>query len=324
MRTVQVGMVLVVLVALGLVGLNILLARFVRAEVRPKKIIKSLTRSAEISLEKRRTRQEAVRLLHRNNLKPTLIDLLEIKLIDKPNLRKLIPFMDMKLLLLVECLIVGISFQGLSGIFVFPPTTAVMAILVAGVPIMILDLIGRYHASKIRRRLCDFVSCVGRWLAVKEDLVFAFEKSAPMMEEPLSSYLKEMVIQIKMGVPPENALDYLALKIDSAHFRDFVINVKGNLKCRGDIRRLITILEKQFYEIEKEYIRRNISSSGDRILLYVIAAFSLILCLYMLLLVPSARQFYTETTVGKIIMMVFGLLFGGGTVLFSMFSKNKS
>ena len=60
------------------------------------------------------------------------------------------------------------------------------------------------------------------------------------------------------------------------------------------------------------------------ILLYVIAAVSLVLCLYMLVLVPEARAFYTETIPGKVIMMIFGLLFGGGTVLFSMFSKNKS
>ena len=316
--------VVVVAVALVMLGLNIMLMRFASRVIHPKRIFKALTRSAEIAYDKRRTRQEAVRLLHRNNLKPNFVDLLEIKLIDKPNIRRVIPFMNLKLLLLLECLVAGVSFQMLSGIFVFPPTTAVMSILVAGVPIMILDVIGRFHSTKIRRRLCDFVSCIGRWLAVKEDLIFAFEKTAPMMEEPLSSYLKELVVQIKMGVPPENSLDYLALKIDSPHFRDFVVNVKGNLKCKGDIRRLISILERQFYELEKEYVRRNISSSGDRILLYVIAAFSLVLCLYMLLMVPAARQFYTESTFGKIIMMAFGLLFGGGTIMFSMFSKTKS
>lgn len=310
--------------AVGLFGLNVLLVWLIRNSINPFNLLKNLSKSADTAYQKRRTRQEAVRLLHRNNLKPTMVDMLEIKLIDKPNLRKFLPFMDIKLLILFSLLVFCLSFYALSGVFVYPPTTAVMALLVAGVPMMILDLIGRYNTSKIRRRLCDFVSCIGRWLAVKEDLIFAFEKSAPMMEEPLRSYLKEMVIQIKMGVSPENALDFLALKVDSPHFRDFVVNVKGNLKCRGDIRRLISVLERQFYELEKEYIRRNISSSGDRALLYVIAAISLILCLYMLILVPEARRFYTETGGGRIIMMLFGLLFGGGTVLFSMFSNTKT
>ncbi|MEI6132389.1 MAG: type II secretion system F family protein [Bacillota bacterium] len=317
-------MFIILILAVLLLGLNAYVIFRIKDFLNPKVLLAKLTRAAEVAYDKRRIRQEAVRLLHRNNLKPSKMDLLEIKFIDKTNLRRILPFINLKLIVVLELFIVGVAFQLLLSIFVFPPTTLVMSFLIAGVPIMALDLIGRYNSTKVRRRLCDFVSCIGRWIAVKEDLVYAFEKSAPMMEEPLASYLQEMVVQIKMGVSPENALDYLALKIDNSHFKDFVINVKGNLKCKGDIRSLIRILERQFYEIEKEYTRRNISSSSDRILLYVIATFSLLLCLYMLMIVPTAREFYTESNLGRIIMMWFGVVFGGGTVLFSMFSKPKT
>ena len=67
-----------------------------------------------------------------------------------------------------------------------------------------------------------------------------------------------MIIQVNRGVEPLEAISMLEMKVDNPQFRDFIVNIKQNVKHRGEIRKLLSNLEEQFYKIEEEYNRRKI------------------------------------------------------------------
>ena len=82
-----------------------------------------------------------------------------------------------------------------------------------------------------RRKLAYFVSILVRWVAVKDDIIYAFEKSMDSgLSEPLRSYVRDMVIQARNGMDPLVAMDILRIKVDNEQFSDFILNIKQNYK----------------------------------------------------------------------------------------------
>jgi len=232
-------MFIILILAVLLLGLNAYVIFRIKDFLNPKVLLAKLTRAAEVAYDKRRIRQEAVRLLHRNNLKPSKMDLLEIKFIDKTNLRRILPFINLKLIVVLELFIVGVAFQLLLSIFVFPPTTLVMSFLIAGVPIMALDLIGRYNSTKVRRRLCDFVSCIGRWIAVKEDLVYRYMGLERLTISCINLNANSMVVRFSPQLEARNILRLLEL-------RTIILIFSKSMFIFRPIRQLVLLLARQY------------------------------------------------------------------------------
>jgi len=238
---------------------------------------------------------------------------IELYLIDKSNIRHYIPFMNFYLLIFISVLIFTLSFGSVYRILFFVPSTAVVCLLFSLIPIFILDLMGRYNSEKIRRKLAEFVSVLNRWCAVKEDIFFAFEKSIDSgIGEPLRTFIRDMVIQVNRGIGPLEALDILQMKVDNVQFRDFIINIKQSIRHRGDIRKLLTNLENQFYKIEEEYNRRRISTYKDRLLIYFVMFAVLFIGYYFLKFNPKVEQFYLGTFQGKSLLTLFCILYVSG------------
>jgi hypothetical protein len=121
-----------------------------------------------------------------------------------------------------------------------------------------------------------------------------------------------MVIQVTRGIEPVEALEILQMKVDNPQFRDFVINVRQNLKYRGDIRKLLAKLEDQFYKIEEEYNRRRISTYRDRLLIYFVMFAVLFAGFVFLRMNPQVESYYLKTFAGKSLLTLFSLLYAGG------------
>ena len=128
---------------------------------------------------------------------------------------------------------------------------------------------------------------------MKEDIFYAFEKCIDSgIGEPLNTFIRDMVIQVNRGISPMDALSILQMKVDNYQFRDFIINIKQNVKHRGDIKKLLDNLEVQFYKIEEEYNRRKISTYRDRLTIYFIMFLVLLTGYLFLKINPEVESFY--------------------------------
>jgi len=236
----------------------------------------------------------------------TILEKLELSCIVKSNIRRYIPFMNIYILTGISALIFVSVFKPVNRMLGFLPSSVIISGIIAITPFFALDLLSRYNSEKVRKMLSEFISVLNRWCSVREDIMYAFEKSLDShIGEPLQTFVKDMVIQVNRGIDASEALDMLGRKVDSPHFTDFIVNVKQCLKSRGDTVKLLSNLESQFYRIEEEYNRRRISTYKDRMILYVIM-FSVLLLSYLFInFTPQIREFYLSTMEGKLLLTAF-------------------
>ena len=254
-----------------------------------------------------------------------LLERLELAYIEKSNIRHYIPFMNIYILFILVSLIFLIVFRPVNNLLGFLPSSVVISGIISIVPLFALDLLSRYNSETIRKRLSEYISVLNRWCSVKEDIMYAFEKSLDSsVGEPLQTFIRDMVIQVNRGMETSNALDMLQMKVDNPHFRDFIVNIKLSLRYRGDIIKLLTNLESQFYKIDEEYNRRNISTYRDRLLIYFIMFGVLVTAYFFINFTPKIGDFYLHTLEGKLLMMVFSGMYTLGFYLTAGITKFRN
>ena len=249
-------------------------------------------------------------------MKMSIMERIELTFIDKSNIRHYLPFINFYTLALLMALTFALVLQPVYSLLLFLPSAVIISSLFALLPLFALDLLARFNSDIIRRKLAEFISVLNRWCSVKEDIFYAFEKSLESgIGEPLKTFVKDMVIQVNRGIEPTEALDMLQLKVDNFQFRDFIVNIKQNIRYRGNIIKLLTNLENQFYKIEEEYNRRRISTYKDRMLLYFIMFAVLAVAYFFIKFSPEVERFYLSTFQGKSLLTLFCLLYAGGFYL---------
>lgn len=297
--------------------------KFVRAAALGELLSAGITNIRE-ELRERRMKRLLKRYKRSMSVSLSLPEGIELHLIDKSNIRRFIPFMSFNTLITTCLALFGAAFEPVYRTLYFVPSAAVICLLVSLVPVFILDIMGRYNSELIRRRLAEFISVLNRWCAVKEDIFYAFERSVDSgLGEPLRTFVRDMVIQVNRGIEPAEALEMLQLKVDSPQFSDFIINIKHNIRYRGDIRKLLTNLENQYYKIEEEYNRRRISTYRDRLTIYLVMLGVLLTGYYFLKFNPDVKTFYLDTLQGKFLLTLFSLLYAGGFYLSFRITKFK-
>lgn len=253
-----------------------------------------------------------------------MVEKIEFFFIDRSNIRHYIPFMNFYTLIILCLSIFAAAFGPVYQALLFIPSAVIISGLFSLLPIFILDLMCRYNSERIRRKLAEFISVLNRWCAVKEDIFFAFEKSIDSnIGITLKTFIRDMVIQVEHGIEPLDALEILKMKVDNVQFKDFIINIKQNIKHRGDLRSLLTNLENQFYKIEEEFNRRKISTYKDRILTYFVMFAVLFTGYWFLKLNPHVEEFYMCTFGGKALLGFFSILYACGFCLSLRISSFK-
>lgn len=264
------------------------------------------------SYVERKLQREVKKYTKTITVKMSVIDRVELFLIDKSNIRRFLPFMNFYILLLLSLLLFIISYFFIYDFLQFSISSIIIAAVFFFIPSIVLEVMGFYNSDFTRKKLAYFISILVQWIGVKEDIIYAFEKSIPAISEPLKSYIKDMIIQVKMGMDAEDALTLLQMKIGNPQFMDFILNIKQSIKFRGDIKMLLKNMEAQFYKLEKEFNRRKISTFWDRI--YIIFAMVLVIAVayYFIKSNPKALNYYTNTMAGKGYITIFAFLYGAG------------
>jgi len=271
----------------------------------------------------RRLMRQVKRYSKTITVKMSLVDKVEIFLIDKSNIRRFIPFMNFYVLITLSMILFIISYVPVYRFLKFSVSSFIISGIIFIIPFLVLELMGLYNSDYTRRRLGYLISVLRQWIDVKEDIIYAFEKSVPAIGEPLKSYIKDLTVQVRRGMDPQDALNILQMKIGNPQFTDFILNIKQNIRYRGNLKILMSNMEEQFYKLEQEFNRRKISTFWDRI--YIVAAMIFVLIIaYMLIKSnPKALNFYTQTAEGKLFLTLFTILYSTGFYIMTTISRFK-
>lgn len=322
----MIRLILLIINTLLIIGLTIYIAKLIIGSINIKAISSQINtgyQQINEAYHDRRLSREAKKNTLTISIDMSLADRVELYLIDKSNIRKYIPFMSFYVLIAVSGAIFIATFSIVYRVIYFIPTTAVICGIFAAIPFMALDLLSKHNSEIVRRKLADYISILLRWCAVRDNIFFAFEKSIDSgIGEPLRSYIRDMTIQVKRGMEPVQALEILQLKVDNELFKDFTLNIKQCIRNQGNIVKLLSNMEEQFYSIEKEYHRRNISTYKDRLL--IIGTMLVVLIIgYVFLQTPQINAYYLGTVQGKLLLMLFAFLYTAGFIQFTKVTKFK-
>lgn len=271
----------------------------------------------------RRLQREVKRYTKTITVKMSLVDKVELFLIDKSNVRCFVPFMNFYVLLLISLFVFVISYVFAYGFLKFLISSFIIAGIFFFLPFIFLEIMGLYNSDYTRRKLGYFISVLRQWIDVKEDITYAFEKSIPAIEEPLKSYIRDMTVQVRRGMDPQDALTILQMKIGNPQFTDFILNIKQNMKYRGNLKVLLSNMEEQFYKLEQEFNRRKISTFWDKIYIVFAMIFVIIIAYMFIKSNPKALNFYTNTIEGKLYISLFAGLYGLGFYMMTTVSRFK-
>lgn len=200
-----------------------------------------------------------------------------------------------------------------------PIGAGVVAFVVAIALYLVLDTVAGIVGERTRRRLLELVGMLNRWCSVREDLLYAFEKSLSAgLGEPMRSHVRDLVTRIRGGMGMERALEMFGQAADHPQFRDFVLAVRFNLRYRGDLPKFLEGMESQLGRVEEEYARRRISTARDRAVVLGVLAVVPLAAMWMLSGDVAARTLFLDTGIGSLAAQVgVGLYLAGAYVLFS-------
>lgn len=244
--------------------------------------------------------------------------------IEKTNIKRYIGFMDLPLLLALELGIIVIIFFWVIIKGGSITSALLLALFAAMIPLFALDFLAAYNLEKTQKDLASFVSVLARWSSVKNNVFYAFEKALESgLNEPLNTFVRDLTVQVRCGINPEDALDLFSNRLGDREFKDAILNIKQNVRFRGDANTLLTNMESRFYRMQEERNKRKISTLGDRTMIVCTIASVLGLAMYFLKSNDKISNFYLHDPSGKILLVVLYCLFLFGMILFMNITKIK-
>lgn len=249
---------------------------------------------------------------------------LNVRYIEKTNIKRYIGFMDLPQLLAFELGLIIIIFSWMmikqgSLISALP-----LALFAAMIPLFALDFLAAYNLEKTQKDLASFVSVLARWSSVKNNVFYAFEKALDSgLNEPLNTFVRDLTVQVRCGINPEDALELFSNRLGDREFKDAILNIKQNVRFRGDANTLLTNMESRFYQMQEEMNKRKISTLADRTMIICTISAVLGLAIYFLKSNEKIASFYLHDPSGKFLLVVLYLLFLLGMILFMNITKIK-
>ncbi|KQY64730.1 hypothetical protein ASD30_07515 [Nocardioides sp. Root140] len=171
----------------------------------------------------------------------------------------------------------------------------VFLILGAVVPYLYLK---RRHSKRLAAfngQLAETLTLMAGGLSAGLSMPQAIDTVVREGQEPMVGELRRVLIEQRLGVEIEEALDGVAERMESEDFSWVVMAIRIQREVGGNLAELLTTVATTLRE--REYLRRQVQvlSAEGRISAWVLGALPIVVFLYLLLIRPdTARVMYTE------------------------------
>lgn len=234
----------------------------------------------------------------------------QIRFIEQTTLRKYIPWITVTR----SFVILLILYVGSFSLVYCKSASIGLSIALASIgllsPLVVLDTLRQYNDQRTRGELIHLLSLLGQWYVVTEDVIRCFEKvSENRLVEPLATYIDDFVIQVHSGFEVTQALELLNRKVESSFFNMFIVNIDQAIKNRGDVGIMLKNLEDEAYRLQEEFNRRKMSTVNDKIIIYCTMLLVLVIGYHFLVLNNTTEQFYFHTPLGRLLVVIFCMLY---------------
>ncbi len=245
-----------------------------------------------------------------------------IRYIEQAAIKKYIPWLTVKRILLILAMNSGILF-----LMAYYKSRSValgisLACIASMAPLVVFEILRQYNFQHTRENIVHLLSLLGQWYVVTEDMMKCFEKvSEHQLSEPLSTYINDFVVQVHCGLEISQALDILNRKVESEFFSTFIVNIDQAMHNRGDVGIMLRNLEDEAYKLQEEFNRRKISTAHDKVVIFATMLSVLVIGYQFLILNEVTEYFYFHTFWGRTLVVCFSILYLAGFIIAVGLSK---
>lgn len=213
--------------------------------------------------------------------------------------------------------------------------TALGVLLAASSPVLIVVLFAGgvvvpwiYLVFKKARRLSAFNAGLADTLQLMSGSLSAGLSLAQSLDtivregtEPITSEYKRVIVETRLGVPLEDALDGVADRMESRDFKWVVMAIRIQREVGGNLAELLLTVAATLRE--REYLRRHVKalSAEGRLSCWILGGLPPVFLLYLTVSKPTYVQVLYATPIGWILLGVMAVMLSVGVFWMSKVAK---
>ncbi|MEY4156100.1 MAG: hypothetical protein RJB64_821 [Pseudomonadota bacterium] len=192
--------------------------------------------------------------------------------------------------------------------------TIVLAVALAGLPLLRLTWLRKRRVNKIGAQLPDALDMISRALRAGHAFPAALAMVGEQAQEPIASEFKATFDEINFGLSTQTALLNLATRAPIADLRYFVLAVVIQLETGGNLAELLSMLAELIRERFKLYGRIRVLAAEGKLSAYILTALPFFVGGMIQIVNPGYLSVLFTDPVGvrlvitAIVMMVLGCL----------------
>jgi Flp pilus assembly protein TadB len=167
-------------------------------------------------------------------------------------------------------------------------------------------LVIQYFADKKQEKLEEvmndfFIQFRGE-IKVNNDIISAFKKIQNTCLPPFNEYINKMMIEIKAGEIPEEALKRFADKVDINKFNLYINNLKYCNTYGGNVETLTIETQKMIEDLLKQKKKRKKETNSICTALYMLIGIDLLIYFNFIISNASYLKLMTNSSIGNAII----------------------
>lgn len=178
----------------------------------------------------------------------------------------------------------------------------------AAMPTLLLRVALSRRAEKMREQLPDVLTIMASSLRAGHSFLQALDTVAREIPAPANVEFQRLVAEIRLGRPPEDALEALADRVGSADFRWAVLAVNIQREVGGNLAEILDNVADTLRERANMRRQIRVLTAEGRLSAWVLASLPFAIALYMLAVNPAYISLLVTTQIGLFMTGVAGVL----------------
>jgi tight adherence protein B len=179
----------------------------------------------------------------------------------------------------------------------------------------------RFRASRrgnaFRAQMPDTLQLLAGSLSAGYSLPQAVDAVVREGTEPISAEFSRAIIESRLGVPVEDALDNIAERMSDRDFAWVVMAVRIQREVGGNLAEILTTVANTMRERERVRRQARVLSAEGRLSAWILGGLPPVFALYLVLVRPTyIKPLYTKP-VGLVMLAIGAMLFSVGVVWLS-------
>ena len=181
-------------------------------------------------------------------------------------------------------------------------------------PYLYLSIKGTRRTAQFLAQMPDTLQLLSGSLSAGYSLPQAIDAVVREGAQPISGEFNRAIVESRLGVPIEDALETIAGRMASKDFEWVVMAIRIQREVGGNLAELLTTVANTMRERERVRRQVKVLSAEGRLSAWVLGGLPPLFAVYLVLVRPNyIRPLYTDA-IGIVMLIVIGLIFGAGVL----------